>query len=209
MSLKARGVLIVVCVLCGSLGLLGAGPGAAAPAVPGGEPATVVARSMLVEAFVVEVNLPALARQGVSPIGRQPHAVTVANILKCLDDGQARVHGGSKVATRAQFGAEVDAKKTIYVRKTAPQASYNPYDSGASLRVTIDSAREGAVACKYSFSAARFAEKRPDLDVPPATEHWEWSGVVTLRFGEPQIAGGTQNGETAVFLLLVANEQGE
>mgnify|MGYP001300089572 CR=1 FL=1 len=33
--------------------------------------------------------------------------------------------------------------------------------------------------------------------------------TVTLRLGEPQIAGATQDGETAVFLLLVANEQGE
>jgi len=48
-----------------------------------------------------------------------------------------------------------------------------------------------------------------DSDVPPTTENWDWSGVVGVRSGEPQIAGATQDSETAVFLLLVANEQSE
>lgn len=208
MSLKARGVLIAVCVACGSLGLVGAGPEAAAPAGSGGGPAT-VARSTLFEAFVVEVNLPALARLGVSPIDEQPHAVAVADILKSLNDGQARVISGDKVAGRAGGRTSVNAQRTIYVGKSSPQAKYASYDSGGRLGVTIESATEEVVTVDFSFTTARFVEERSVADVPPTTENWEWSGAVTLRFGEPQIAGATQDGETAIFLLLVANEQGK
>jgi hypothetical protein len=204
MSLKARGILIVVCVLCGSLCLLGAGPEAAAPAGP-------AARPMLVEAFVVEVNMPALAQEGVSSIGRQPHAVTVADILKCLDSGQARVIGGNKIASRGQFGAGADVKKTIYVRQErgVPQMTYSPYASGSRLNAEIESVEGATATVKFSFTSARFASAKTGEAVPPTTENWDWSGVVSLRSGEPQIAGATQDGETAIFLLLVVNEQSE
>ena len=39
---------------------------------------------VLVEAFVVEVELPELYEQGVSPIGQKPNSVSVNNILKCI-----------------------------------------------------------------------------------------------------------------------------
>lgn len=209
MSVKVKGVLIAACILFGSLCLLGAGPQAPAPTESSAEPAAVEGPAVLVEAFVVEVNLPALARQGVSPIGRQPHAVAVADILKCLDDGQARVIGGSKIAARARDRINVDAKKTIYVRRVAPQVSYSPYTSGGKLGVGIGSGADGLVTAEFSFTGARLAEKPSDMDAPPAAENWEWSGTVALRLGEPQIAGAVQDGQTAVFLLLVANGQSE
>ena len=54
---------------------------------------------VLVEAFVVEVDLSSLYRQGVSPIGQKPDSVSVENILKCLDAKDiAQVTTGIKVA---------------------------------------------------------------------------------------------------------------
>jgi len=212
MSIKSRGIL--VCMLAGSLCLLGAGLNVPALSGSGGEPSAVNAfenESVLVEAFVVEVNLPALAEQSVSPIGRQPHAVAVADILKCLDGGQARVVGGGKVATHDRAKTAFKTERTIYVRRArgTAQVDYSPYASGGRLAVDVEPVTETAVSAGFTFTSARFTQKQADADVPPVTENWEWSGAVVLRLGEPRIAGATQDGETAIFLLLVANSQGE
>ena len=208
MFTKSRRILVLVCILAGSLCLLGAGPDASAPSISEEKAAAVTFahRSLLVEAFVIEVNLPALAQQGVSLIGRQPHAVTVADIARCLESGQARVIDGAKIATRDGMNADINAKRTIYVRRGN---NLSPYDSGAALRVDIVPATEATVSARFSFTSARFAEKPTDSDTPPTRENWEWSGMIALRPGEPQIAGAAQNNETAVFLLLVANAQSE
>ena len=165
MSIQARGILIVACVLFGSLCLMGAGANAPAPAGQGGEPSPVDAvatNSVLIEAFVVEVNLPALAQQGVSPIGRQPHAVSVADILKCLDSGQARVLGGEKIAGRPGEKMRVETKGTIYIRhETGPsQVDYSPYASGEKFSVEIESIAETAVLVGFSYATTRVSSKQ-------------------------------------------------
>lgn len=220
MFAQAKGVLIIVCVLLCTLTLMGgrsnvppaAGPGAGqAPAV------TVESVPVLVEAFVVEVNLPALARLGVSPIGEEPHAASVADILKCLDTGQARVIAGAKAASR-QGNTTVRATRTTYVKRetgTTPKTTYtySPYESGAKFSVSTgaasNTARGAAMLVQFNFEHSLFMEKGQALDVPPDTANWEWSGAVGLQPGKPEIAAATQDGETAVFLLLTAHVRGQ
>jgi hypothetical protein len=86
---------------------------------------------------------------------------------------------------------------------------YTPYVSGGRLAADIEPVTETAISARFTFTSARFTQKPADADVPPITENWEWSGSMVLPVGEPRIAGATQDDETAVFLLLVANRQGE
>jgi len=68
---------------------------------------------VLVEAFVVEVNLSELYKQGVSPIGQKPDSVSVENILKCLDAKDiAQVTTGVKVAIQSGQRGEAKIKET-------------------------------------------------------------------------------------------------
>jgi hypothetical protein len=212
----AKGILIVVCVLFCTLTLMGGRSGTppasrSGPSQDGG--IATEARTPLVEAFAVEVNLPALAKLGVSPIGEEPHAVTVADILKCLDGGQARVIAGAKAACE-QGSTAVQERRTVYVKRETSQQSrdYSPYESGRTFSVSTnpasDTAPTVAVSVQFKFSHNLFTRKAQDSSVPPDTANWEWSGSVVLEPGRPAIAAATQDGETAVFLLLTAHVQG-
>jgi hypothetical protein len=208
---KAKGIVIVVGVLLGTLTLMGGRPNMPPRPRPslGQNPESAVdAVAALVEAFVVEVNLPALAKLGVSPIGAEPHAVAVADLLQCLDSGQARVICGSKAASQSDGKTAIQARRTTYVRRetgVTPQVQYNPYDSGTHFSVSVSAASETAVSAGFSFTHARFTQKAQAPDAPPDTESWDWSGLVVLKPGQPQIVAATQDSEIAVFLLLTAH----
>jgi len=210
MSKKAKAILMVVCVSLGALYLLGASPTVPARLKPSQEPSGTMALqggSVLIEAFVVEVHLPALAQLGVSPIGRPPHAVTIADILKCLDTGQARVVDGGKIAAQAKARASTEAKRTTYIRreKGASEVSYSPYESGEQFTAAVEPVSETSVSVGFAFSSARFVQTGREADVPPNIESWEWSGSIVLDLGIPQIAAASQGSEAAMFLLLTAN----
>jgi hypothetical protein len=213
MFAHAKAALIVVCLLVGAMTLAGTRsdvPATSGP-VQAGDPAVAGGvGTALVEAFVVEVELPALAKLGVSPIGREPHAVSVADILKCLDNSQARVIGGAKAASGHDGTTDVRATGTTYIRReagTPPQVSYNSRESGERFSVSLKPASPGASAVdvQFSFSQSLFREKQQPADAPPDLANWEWSGSVLLTPGTPEIVAATQDGVTAVFLLLTAH----
>jgi len=209
MVTHAKGVLIVVCALLCTLALMGERPNVPPTprAGPGPEPA-LDARSTLVEAFAIEVNLPALAKLGVSPIGEEPHAVSVPDILKCLGTGQARVIAGAKAATQQDQGRTlVETKRTTYLRREKGTASdVSPYQTGRDLSV---SAREvsdkAAVSVQFAFNHAAFVQNAQDAGVPPDVVSWTWNGVTILEPGKPEIVAATQDEEKAVFLVLTAH----
>lgn len=211
MSVGIGRTLIAVCVLSGPLLLTGAGPDRIAQPRSSGAPfagGAAEGASVLVEAFVIEVNLPALAKGGVSPIGRRPHAVTVADILACLDGGQARIVGGQKIATQPNDATvAVQTKRTTYLQRgTAPsQVARSPYASGAEFTVSAHPVSETALSVRFTFENSRLSPKQAEEEIPSEIESWNCSGAAVLDLGEPQIVGAGQAGETAVFLLLVAD----
>ena len=218
MFAHAKGVPIVICVLLCTLMVMGGRSNAPAASRARQAPSSEVpadAGTVLVEAFVVEVNLPALAELGVSPIGEEPHAVSVADLLKCLDSGRARVIAGAKAASR-QGRTDVQARRTTYVGRKTGNASgteYNTYESGVTLVVSSssisDAAPAAAVSVDFAFSGSLSLQKTRDTDAPPDRATWEWSGTVALEPGRPAIVAATQSEERAVFLLLTAHIAGE
>jgi hypothetical protein len=213
MLAKTKGIAIVALVSLCTLSLLG--QRSTRPSRPRGEqrPESAVGTDrVLTEAFVIEVNLPALARLDVSPIGQEPHAVSVADILKCLDNGQARVIGGAKTASESPSPTRVDAKKTTYVRLETGkpgQGNINPYASGTHFAAGARLVSDTTASVEFSLSFTRFTQKAQTPEVPPDTLTWEWSGAVVLERGTPQIVAATQDQEKAVFLLLTAHILGE
>lgn len=215
MFAKAKGIGIAACVLLCTLSLLGSRSNVpprprTGLALPPAGVAGVV--PVLLEAFVVEVNLPALARLDVSPIGQEPHAVSVDDLLKCLDTGQARVIGGGKVVSQSQDRTSVEAMETTYLgshRDAPPGTNYNAYQSTMKLAAGISPISETTVSVQFSIAQTRVAHEARTSDAPPATENRSWASATTLELGRPQIVAATQNSETAVFLVLTAHAQNE
>lgn len=73
--------------------------------------------TILVEAFVVEVRLSALYDLGVSPIGEKPNSVSIENIMRCLQDDDARIISGAKVAVKQREQGTTESEQRIYLEQ--------------------------------------------------------------------------------------------
>jgi hypothetical protein len=170
---------------------------------------------VLVEAFVVEVNLSELYKQGVSPIGQKPDSVSVENILKCLDARDiAQVTTGVKVAINSGQRGEAKITETIYVERQVAVPSgmkvpgavhYTNYDIGKTFRATASVRPNGEIFVSFDFNESTYRNITSTDETPPNTVNRGWSGAVNLHAGRPAIAGATQNEETVVFLILCAD----
>ena len=173
---------------------------------------------VLVEAFVVEVDLSELYKQGISPIGQKPNSVSVENILKCLDAKDiAQVTTGVKVAILSDQSGDTKITETIYVERQAPVPSgrkvssavrYANYEIGKTFRATASVRPSGEILVSFDFSESTYRNITSTDEKPPNTVNRGWSGTVNLHTGRPAIAGATQNEETAVFLVLCADIMG-
>jgi hypothetical protein len=170
---------------------------------------------VLVEAFVVEVDLSELYKQGVSPIGQKPDSVSVENILKCLDAKDiAQVTTGVKVAIQSGQSGEAKITETIYQerqvavpsgRKVSSAVRYANYDIGKTFSTIASVRSSGEILVSFDFSESTYRKIASTDETPPNAVNREWSGTVNLYIGRPAIAGATQNEETAVFLVLCAD----
>ena len=167
---------------------------------------------VLVEAFVVEVELSELYKQGVSPIGQKPDSVSVENILKCLDaKDTAQVTTGVKVAVPSGHHGNTKISETIRTipvpngRKVPGPVRYRNYEIGKTFRATASVRPDGKILMSFDFSESTYRNIPSADETPPNTISREWSGTVNLYSGRPAIAGATQNEETAVFLVLCAD----
>jgi len=170
---------------------------------------------VLVEAFVVEVDLSSLYKQGISPIGQKPDSVSVENILKCLSTKDiAQVTTGVKVAICSGQRGDAKITETIYVERKIPVPSgrkvsgavrYVNYDIGKTFRATASVRPSGEILVSFDFSESTYRNIASTDETPLNTASREWSGTVNLHAGRPAIAGATQNEETAVFLILCAD----
>ena len=170
---------------------------------------------VLVEAFVVEVDLSELYEQGVSPIGQKPNAVSIENILKCLDASDiAQVTTGIKVAVPSGHRGEAKIRETIQQipvpnsRKTPGPVRYLKYEIGKTFRATASVQSNSEIVMSFDFSESTYRNIPSTDETPPNAISREWSGTVNLYAGQPAIAGATQNEETAVFLILCADMMG-
>lgn len=181
--------------------------------------------SVLIEAFVVEVRLSALYDLGVSPIGQKPHAVSVHDILKCLqDENKARVTAGAKLT--ACRGDQGNAKSTegVHVERQALEqtASEPPrvvrppvrprggtsWQIGTEFSASAFVQSDGRIHVSYQFSQNTLRDMPPSENEPVDAISRNWASQLYLNAGEPQIVGAIQNEEKAVFLIISADIQG-
>jgi hypothetical protein len=170
---------------------------------------------VLVEAFVVEVDLSELYEQGVSPIGQKPDSVSVKNILKCLDARDiAQVTTGVKIAVPSGHHGKAKIRETIRKipvpndRKVPGTVRYTNYEIGKTFGAAASVGPSGEILVSFDFSESTYRNIPSTDDTPPNAISREWSGTVNLYAGRPAIAGATQNEETAVFLILCADIMG-
>ena len=173
-------------------------------------------RTVLLEGFVVQVDLTALREMDVNPLGQAPRAVSVVNLLQALtgNDG-ATVVVGAKVAAAhgAQRSQTRRAETTYYLRKqivrtargTQEAVDHAPYDNGATLSMSpiILSDTRVRVGYDFDYNGPRGTERAGEG--PLDSVSWSWEGIVSLDVGHPRIVGATQDEKTTVFFVLTAH----
>jgi hypothetical protein len=176
--------------------------------------------SVLVEAFVVEVQNAALAEAGVNPIGQAPERITPLKILWCLkDEDKARVVSGAKVAARHSGIAESKTANTIYVGRevesthqkdgqpmTVSNVRYDSYKDGINFEVRPSVINDRHVYCFYEYGEVVF-QKTTSRQGPPNQTTYNWKGNLTAPSGQPVIAAAVQGESTTTFLVLTATIQ--
>jgi hypothetical protein len=207
---------VVLLVIAGTLVWL-AGSGPAAPRNPGrpeAEPDPFANRTVLVEAFVVQMDVSVLGEMGVSPLGREPDVVTAEGLLERLQSGDASVLLAMRTAaphrTRRSSAGET---KTIYrpksedVRGGPPRqrGDYVSWRNEQTMDVEPTIVSGSALRLAYSFQYNGILDQEGLPDAPPTTVSWSWSSEASLDAGKPRIVGGTQDKETAIFLILTAH----
>jgi hypothetical protein len=172
---------------------------------------------ILIEAFVVEVNVDTLYEAGVSPIGRKPESVSIEGILRCLKDkAGGRVTAGAKVAVGHNQRGEMNVEEQRNIkrevpaagegrppgRRRGPYATYSlskQFSAGASVR------EDGKIRVNFEFRQHTLGTPVSDSNTPPNLISRRWENRVWLEAGRPSIVGATQNEEKVVFLILCAH----
>ncbi|MBN1360741.1 MAG: hypothetical protein JW993_09125 [Sedimentisphaerales bacterium] len=226
MTKHAKLSLAAICLLAAAIVLAGGSPAASQrPARPtivrerGAEPQAedpYANVGVLVEAYVVKVELAALYELRVSPLGQAPRAVSVENILTCLKSPEkATVITGTKASgVHRSARGRVRQSETIYRSRArmvptregqVQTVDYTPYESGRTFQVQPTIVAPNAVVLEYEFSYSGFRGNREDNDeAPPDTVSWSWNGAATVITGMPTIVGATQAENSAIFLILTA-----
>jgi hypothetical protein len=232
MTRQSKVGLALIFVLAGAVVLIGGSPAASQRQVrpPVVRPTTTRDRNpdeqaedpyadigVLVESFVIEIDLSALYEMGVSPLGQAPHAVSVENILECLKDPDTAtvVTGAKAVGVHRSQQGRMRQSKTTYRAKTrvvntsqGPRETvdYSPYENGQSFEVWPSFLSEDTIALRYDFTYSGVrGEQQSGGEAPPDSVSWSWNGSVSVTAGKPLIVGATQDEDSAVFLILTAH----
>lgn len=173
--------------------------------------------SVLVEAFVVEVELDALKEAGVSIVGQAPESLSVLKILWCLREKEmGSVVSGAKVCVKNREVGEVSYSKTVYAgnKVMAPDGMvirstrYDKYAAEKSFEAQLYLKTDGAIHIEYNYSETGFDDVEDGMQ-PPNMLKFQLRGTLTAKSGKPLVAGAVQNDDSVKFLIVCATMQSE
>jgi hypothetical protein len=163
--------------------------------------------TILVKAFVVQVDLQSLYTLGVCPLDND-RVVTVTDLQTCLQSPvKAKVIAGQRVVVGQSSQVSSSQAQTAYINVyTAPgRKGYKPYQSGTNLDVYANVRNNNRIHIEYTWTQTFFPEEHPAVNQPPNTGTWDCTGTLDLDNNVPQITGAIQDDKKASFMILSAH----
>jgi hypothetical protein len=170
--------------------------------------------TVLVEAFVVDVDMSVLYEMGVDPLGQGSKAVCARHIQDYVaKEGPSAVIAATRVAVRQHDVATVGETRYIPVlqedattesEKKKTRYHHVKLEKTFEADVSIVSDRRVRLGYRFSLNASADVPKIARNETP-GNRDWSWRGAVSTNFDELQIAASTQHGSQATFLLLVVH----
>jgi hypothetical protein len=182
----------------------------------------------LVEAFVVKVSTATLKEMGVDPLGQGSNETSILKLAACLQKDTAHVISGAKVAVKQSKEGVTRDEKCIHLKEVnavmipnpgnsagtpfeSLNIQYRDYNFGKTLEVSAKILSETAILTEYDYQEHGYLIDPKNYDpnnAPPADSYtYSWNGVLSICPGKPVIAGGSQNKDSVVFLVLTATAQ--
>lgn len=161
---------------------------------------------ILLEAFMVEVSLSALASLGVPAISQGDDFVTADHIIKLMKTTDAAaITAGAKLALAQANKAKTESTTRKGLHMDPPNNTKTQYiDVGTSFTAIAEIRKEKVFAeLEFQYSDIVKADKNADA-IPQITER-NWGSTVCLNPGQPAIVGATQDENSAAFLIVTAN----
>jgi len=202
-------------------------PSPAARATQVSEKVENVFLSVVVETYLVQVDMDALYGYGVAAVPQKAsETVTVPRLVSCLaDPDDGRVLDSTRVVVYSRERGEVQSTSSEYVKQAVTgkvsaakpgarpvqSVRFQSYSSGTTLRVTSYAVREAQPKIRLELSynhSGWFLSERED-GAPPSTVQYELNTTFEVEDGEAVVVGGKQSGKRGLFLVVRASVVGD
>ena len=178
--------------------------------------------SVMVEAHLVQVEMEALYKAGVSRVPSSGADNVTAEVLtKCVADANngsvisaARlvVKRGEEAKTNSQSRKSVKSVHKNFVPSGQPggtavetkDVTYRDYNVGSNLSARAEIKKDKQIGIEMNFEYSGFDENRTDEEAPPEISSYSYRDKLIVKDGQAMVVGGVQNGGKGLYLVVRA-----
>ena len=168
--------------------------------------------SVLVEAYLVQVNSKALYEAGVAVVPQKnDERVTVLKLLRCIAKPQnGRVISSATVALKKNEEAQTSTKKNHYIPgkdETGKTITIESYSTIVKFEVGLSDKNGGGIQKFFQYhhdGLSDIPDDKMPRELPPETISYFTQSSLNLSLNKPIIVSRSQNTGTSLFFILRA-----
>ena len=168
--------------------------------------------SVLVEAYLVQVNNKALYEAGVAVVPQKnDESVTVLKLLRCIAKPQnGRVISSATVALKKNQKAQTSTEKNHYIPakdQTGKTITIEPYSTLVKFEVVLSDKNGDGIQMFFQYhhdGLSDIPDDKMPRESPPETVSYFTQSSITMPLDKPIIVSRSQNTGTSLFFILRA-----
>lgn len=175
-------------------------------------------KSVLVEAYLVQVDNEALYEAGVAVVPQKSaESVTVLKLLRCLAEPEnGRVISSARVALKKDQEAETSSEKVRYIprkkmiktgKEPVESVQFSPYSTRVRLEVLLIDMNDDKIRIRYSYKydgLSDLPDTQTPQESPPGNISFTTQSSLTLPLNKPIILSSSEEAGTSMFFILRA-----
>lgn len=163
-------------------------------------------RSVIVDAWLVQVSADALYESGVKPLSeKNEDNVSIMNLLWCLSDpNNGEVIVSARTRTSLNERGKTSLRKKDYVKRASGDSfQFTPYEKNVKFENYCRISQPERITIEYDFKSVTF-EEAETVNAPPDITEVHFNNITTVAADKPVIIAQTQTGDAMLFLVLRA-----
>jgi len=173
-------------------------------------------KSVLVEAYLLQVSNEALSAAGVAPVPQNStESATVLKLLQCMVEPEnGRVISSAGVTVKINDEAETSSKKTRYLPRkkmsktskgTVESVSYSSYSTSVDFNVRLYDMNDDRIRMSFEYKYRGLdtsSEACVSQESPPDTVEFSAQSSPTIPLDKAIIISSSQEEGTSMFFIL-------